>query len=134
VTQTSLATDSGGVPLLRIDYKVASGNPSGLRFGKPRLKKKRGIAILPVTVPGSGRLSLAGKGLVKKRPAFARLSRTVARRVPKAGTYKLKVKAKGRKKAELLGAGKVKVKAVVTFKPTSGDRVSASKRIRLIKN
>jgi hypothetical protein len=117
------------VPLLRITYR-ASGK-SGLKFGKPKLNKKKGTALLPVTVPGSGTLSLRGKGLVKMRPGLARRARQLAKAVGHAGTYRLKVKARGAKKSKLLATGKVKVKAVVTFKPSSGASVHATDKIKL---
>jgi hypothetical protein len=130
-SDTFFATDNTGMPLIRLTY-AAGGSKSGLKFGKVKLNKKKGTATLPVTVPGSGNLTLGGKGVVKKRPGM--LGRWLARKIDAAGTYKLKVKAKGRKKAKLFDTGKVTVKAVVSFKPTSGDKVSDSKRIRLKKN
>ncbi len=133
-THQSVQPDSSGVPLLRITYG-GGGNKSGLKFGKVKRNKRRGTAKLPVTVPGSGTLSLAGKGIVKKRNGrIERVSFRLSREIPKAGTYRLKIKSKGRKKEKLFDTGKVRVKAVVTFAPTSGDPVSASKRIKLKKN
>jgi len=132
-SKKSIQVDNTGVPQLRITYDAGGGNNSGLKFGKVIKNKKKGTALLPVTVPGSGELSLGGKGVVHKRPARARDLGVLQRKVDQAGTYKLKVKAKGRKKAKLFDTGKVKVKAVVTFKPTSGDAVKATKKIRLKK-
>ena len=133
-TMLSLQTDTTRVPRVAISYSSGGGNKSGLKFGKVKLNKKKGTATLPVTVPGTGTLSIGGKGLVKKRPALARAIGILAKKITEAGTYKLKVKTKGRKKSKLFSTGKVKVKAVVTFKPTSGDAVKDSKRIRLKKN
>jgi hypothetical protein len=96
--------------------------------------KDTGTATLPVAVPGSGELSIGGKGVVKKRSGLARALGALLRKVPQAGTYKLKVKAKGRKKSQLFDTGKVKFRAVVTFKPTSGDAVHDSKKIKLRKS
>ena len=128
---TGLGTDFTGVPMLRIFYET--GGKSGLKFGKVILNKRKGTATLPVTVPGSGNLTVGGKGVVKNRPGLGSAA-WLARQVAAAGTYKLKIKAKGRKKAKLFSTGKVKVKAVVRFKPTSGDAVKVSKRITLKKN
>jgi hypothetical protein len=131
---TSLAPDNTGVPQLRITYNATSGGGnSGLVFGKVIKNKKKGTALLPVTVPGSGTLSIGGKGVVKKRPALARALRLL-KDAPEAGTYKLKVKAKGFKLDKLEETGKVKVKTIVTFEPSSGDAVSASKKIKLKEN
>jgi hypothetical protein len=131
-TNTSVATDTSGTPQLTIAYK-AGGNASGLKFGKVKLNKKKGTATLPVTVPGTGDLSVGGKGVVKKRPGLGKFSR-FAKQITEAGTYKLKIKSKGKKKSKLFATGKVKVKAVVTFKPTSGDAVHDTKKIKLKKN
>jgi hypothetical protein len=131
----SFGPDNTGVPQVRITYNTTGGggNNNGLKFGKVIKNKKKGTALLPVTVPGSGTLSIGGKGVVKKRPALARALRLL-KDAPEAGTYKLKVKAKGNKLNKLDDTGKVKVKAVVTFEPTSGDAVSASKKIKLKEN
>ncbi len=99
-----------------------------------KLNKKKGTALLPVTVPGAGTLSIGGKGLVHKRFGLARDLGMLFKKVPQAGTYKLKVKAKGKKKAKLFDTGKVKVKAVVTFKPSSGEAVHATHKIKLKKS
>jgi hypothetical protein len=132
-TNTSFQTDTSAIPLVRISYVFGDPSKSGLKYGKVKLNKNKGIAILPVTVPGSGDLSVGGKGVVKKRPGLGGFSR-LAREVTQAGTYKLKIKAKGKAKRKLFATGKVKVKAVVTFKPTSGDAVHDTKKIRLKKN
>jgi hypothetical protein len=87
-----------------------------------------------VTVPGAGKLSLGGKGVVHKRTGTAPDLGRMSRKVTKAGTYKLKVKAKGKKKKQLFSTGKVKVKVKVTFKPTSGTALHATKKIKLKKN
>jgi hypothetical protein len=132
-TNTSFDTDSSGVPLLRLTYNTGGANKSGLKYGKLKLNKNKGTAILPVTVPGSGNLSIGGKAVVKKRAGLDGFSR-LAKAVPQAGTYNLTVKAKGKNKRKLLATGKVKVKAVVTFKPTSGDAVHDTRGITLKKN
>ena len=113
---------------------VRGGGGKSLKFGKVKLNKKKGTALLPVTVPSAGTLSLGGKGLVHKRLGQAPALGKLFKKVPKAGTYTLKVKAKGKKKAKLFSTGKVKVKAVITFKPTSGEAVHATHKIKLKKN
>jgi virginiamycin B lyase len=113
---------------------ASGGGSSGLKFGKVKLNKKKGTALLSVTVPSSGTLSIGGKGLVHKRIGQARARGRLFKKVPKAGTYTLKVKAKGKKKAKLFSTGKVKVKAVITFKPSSGAAVHATKKVKLKKS
>jgi hypothetical protein len=129
-TNKSIKAGSSGTPTLTITYG-SGGDNGGLKLGKVKKNKKKGTALLSVTVPGSGTLSIGGKGVVKKRSALARVPAPLAKKVPEAGTYKLKVKAKGNKLEKLDDTGKVKVKAVVTFDPTSGETVSASKKIKL---
>jgi hypothetical protein len=101
-------------------------------FGKVKKNMKKGTAILPVTVPGAGTLSLSGKGVVKQRPLGA-AHHVLAKTVSAAGTVKLKIKAKGKAKKQLDRTGTVKVKAKVTYTPTGGDPNTQSKRIKLIK-
>jgi NHL repeat len=99
-------------------------------FGKLKRNRKRGTAVLSVSVPDGGTILLGGKGLVQQRPlGSAAASKTVSA----AGTVKLRIKSKGAKKRKLNHAGKVKVKAVVTFTPTGGDPNSQTKKITLIK-
>jgi hypothetical protein len=95
---------------------------------------QHGTASLPVTLPGSGILKLGGNGIVKLPRALGRRSRSAgftARKISHAGTYHLKIKAKGHKKHKLFATGKVGVKAVVTFKPTAGKKITDHKRIKL---
>ncbi|MDP9276907.1 MAG: AAA family ATPase [Actinomycetota bacterium] len=100
-----------------------NGSPSGLELGKPKLNQQNGTAVLPVTVKGSGRLSIDGTGVVKRQLRTHRLS--------KAATYRLKVIADGSKQAELFDTGEVRVKPVVTFKPTSGHTAHGSTKVTL---
>jgi hypothetical protein len=112
---------------------TAPTNPSNkFDFGGVKLNKDKGTATLSVQVPGPGTLSLSGKGIVGQRPA--RLAHTVAeKKVTKAGTVKLTVKAKGNAKRKLNGTGKAKVKAKVTFTPAGGTAKTERKRITLKK-
>jgi hypothetical protein len=103
--------------------------PNSFTLGKPKLNKKKGTAMLPVSVPGAGNLTLTGKGVVKQRPASASLSRVVGA----AGTIKLLVKPKGKTKRKLHRTGKVKVKVKITFTPTGGTPNSQFKKIKLRK-
>jgi virginiamycin B lyase len=128
------ASSPFGIAVDGLPLGSAGSGSKSLKFGKVKLNKKKGTALLPVTVPGAGTLSLGGKGVVKKRSSSARTLGALLKKVPKAGTYKLKVKAKGKKKRQLFSTGKVKVKAVVTFKPTSGDTIKATHRIKLKKS
>jgi hypothetical protein len=99
-------------------------NPTNsFTLGKPKLNKKKGIAIITATVPNPGGLTLAGNGL-----------KAVTKTATAPGTVKLKVKSKKKKQQQLNDAGKVKVKANVSYTPTGGDLSTQSKKVKLKKN
>lgn len=91
-----------------------------LKLGKVKLDEKKGTATFTAKVPGAGSLTLGGKGIV-----------SVKRKTKGAKTLKLTIKAKGKAKAQLAQTGAVKVKAKVTFKPTSGISVTKKKGLSL---
>jgi hypothetical protein len=99
-------------------------------FGKLKRNRDRGTATLPVTLPGAGKLSLSGKGVVKQ-PRVARAS--ADRAVSAAGTVKLLIKAKGKAKRKLKSKGKVRVKVRVTYTPTDGTPNTKKPKVKLIK-
>lgn len=99
-----------------------------LKFRKLKRNKKKGTAVLPVSVPGPGKLKLKGGG-VKGQTAHARAS------VKAAGTVKLRIKAKGKRKARLLERGKVKLKLRIVFTPggdPAGDPRTTRRKVKLI--
>lgn len=96
---------------------------SDFRVGRLSLNKRRGSAVLAVRLPGPGKLSLQGKGLVKRQRSLRR-----------AGTVKLAVKAKGSTARRLVRRGTVKLKARLTYTPTGADPNSLTRTIRLIKD
>ncbi len=100
-------------------------------FGTVKLHQDKGTATLTVDVPGPGKLTLTGNGVVKQRPAALRLRNDKI--VAAAGKVTLKVKAKGSAKRKLNKTGKAKVKVKVTFKPTGGTAKTKTKRITLKK-
>lgn len=91
-----------------------------LKLGGVKLNKANGTATLSVKVPGAGTLTASGKGLVKTK-----------KKSKKAKTLKLTIKSKGKTKAQLEELGKAKVKAKISFKPTSGITVKKTKSITL---
>jgi subtilisin-like proprotein convertase family protein len=97
-----------------------------LTTGKPKLNKKKGIALIPVTVGDAGQLNLSGKG-VKSASA----SKAVA--VGGPGTVNLKVKPKGKTSKKLNSTGKAKVKVKITFTPNGGTPNVQTKKIKLKK-
>ncbi len=90
------------------------------KFGKLKLNRKKGTAILVVKVPGAGKLVLKGKGIHKAKRA-----------AKKAGNVKLPVKLVGKAKRKLLETGKATVKAKVTFTPTGGTARTKAKSLTL---
>lgn len=102
-------------------------------FGKLKRNKVRGTAILPVTVPGAGTLSLSGKGVVNQQASVSRAASGKGKAVTSARTMELLVKPKGKAKGKLRRRGKAKVKPVVTFAPTGGSSVAQPRSIKLVK-
>jgi hypothetical protein len=95
----------------------SAGPSNQITVGKPFLNPGDGTAMIPTSVPGPGKLTLTGSGVVTQRPARASASREVSQ----AELVDLLVKAKGKAKKKLLAKGKVKVKATITFTPNGGS-------------
>lgn len=113
---------------------VPPATPSNqFTFGKVKLNKRKGTAKLPVIVPGAGTLKLAGAGLKPQRALPGGPGR-VRKPVAGAGVVKLAIMPKGGKKATLSKAGKVTVKAKVTYTPTGGSPNTQTKRVKLKKS
>jgi hypothetical protein len=91
-----------------------------LSVGKPRLNRKRGTAVLPVTVPDGGALTLAGRGV-----------RSLQRRPAAAETLRIPVKARGKSKDRLGRRGRARVLAQLAYTPFSGVSATASRAIIL---
>ena len=89
-------------------------------LAKPKLIRKRGIAILTAIVPGPGRILLKGKTIKK-----------LSKKAKRAGAVKLRVKPKSKLARRLLRSGTAKVLASVTFTPSGGDPLSKERRFKL---
>ncbi len=85
---------------------AAAAVDNSFLIGRPRLDRGRGIARLPVTVPGAGRLGLTGAGADE--------------RVVEAGTVLLRVRPGNAGKSRLERNGALWVKLTVTFVPDGG--------------
>lgn len=96
---------------------------NAIRLGKLKRLKAKGTAILAVTVPGSGTVALAGKGLRARKP----------RQVAGPGTVSLLLAAKGKWKRALSRKGFVKLRARITFVPSGGDSLTVVRKARLVK-
>jgi hypothetical protein len=105
------------------------------QFSFARLKRntKRGTAVLPVTVPGAGTLSLSGRGVAGQQASTSRAANAGGRAVASASTVKLVVKGKGKKKKTLNETGKVKLNLAITYTPTGGDPSTQSMKVKLKK-
>ena len=105
------------------------------QFSFNRLKRnnKRGTAVLPVTVPGAGTLSLSGRGVASQQASTSRAASAGPRAVVSASTVKLLVKGKGKKKKTLNETGKVKLNLAITYTPTGGDPSTRSMKVKLKK-
>jgi hypothetical protein len=117
VTLNATAAPGGGVVSQVAKLKVTKPK---LSLGGVKLNKANGTATLSVKVPGAGTLTASGKGLVQAK-----------KKTKKAKKLKLTIKAKGKTKAQLEELGKAKVKAKISFKPTSGIAVKKTKSITL---
>lgn len=91
-------------------------------LGRVKLNKAKGTAALTVTVPGSGKLVLGGKGV-----------KAASKSLPAAGRSTLTIKAAGKALKKLNEKGAVALKAKVTFTPTGGTPGSATKSLKLKK-
>jgi hypothetical protein len=98
---------------------------NGLTVGQATRNKKKGTAMLPVTVTDAGTVTLTGTGV---KPSSA--SKSVA--VP-AGTTNLLVKAQGKKKKKLNRKGKAKVQVTIAYTPTGAASLSQQADLKLKK-
>jgi hypothetical protein len=119
VTLTAMAPQGGTVSQVA---KLKVTKPK-LKLGGVKLNKAKGTATLAVKVPSAGTLTVTGKGVVKAKKK--------AKKAKKAKKLKITVKAKGKSEAQLEELGKAKVKAKLSFKPTSGIAVKKTKAITL---
>ncbi|HEX8753320.1 MAG TPA: hypothetical protein VF731_07875 [Solirubrobacterales bacterium] len=88
------------------------GGRGGLRVGKPRANPRNGTVVLPVAVPGPGRVGATGK-----RPGTLRAA---ASKVSAAGTVKLVLRP-GRKTLRLLRRRRrARVRVTVSYAPPGG--------------
>jgi hypothetical protein len=102
-------------------------------FGKLGRNKKRGTAVLPVTVPGAGTLSLSGRGVAGQQASTSRAVSARGKAVASASTVKLLVKGKGKKRKKLNETGKVKLNLAITYTPTGGEASTQSLKVKLKK-
>jgi TolB protein len=97
--------------------------PTTFGFGKVKKNRRKGIAKLPVIVPGPGELGLARTRKVKG----------ASERAEAEGGVELPVKPKGKARKRLRRDGSVKVRADVTYTPDGAGPNTQSKKLKLKK-
>jgi hypothetical protein len=105
----------------RINVRALVKPSNGFTVGTVIRNLKKGTALLPVTVPSSGRLAFAGTGIPGR--SFNAV----------AGTVNLSLKAVGKKKRKLKSRGKAAVLVAITYTPRGGDAATQSIGVRLRK-
>lgn len=116
VTLTGTASGGGATSAVaRLQVVKAT-----LGVGRPRLNRKKGTALLPVTVPDGGILTLKGRGL-----------RSLQRRPAGAGTLRIPIKARGKARDRLVKTGSARVFAKLIYRPVPGVPATATKAIVL---
>jgi hypothetical protein len=108
-------------------YELPTASPPGaacsvFEIGALARNRKKGKGTLTVTVPGSGLLAAAGKGL-KRTSAGATAS----------GDVTLSLKASGKAKRKLARSGKAKLKITLSWTPTGGTASTQTDKLKLIK-
>jgi hypothetical protein len=104
----------------RINVRAVVKPSNQFTVGTAIRRLKKGTALLPVTIPSTGRLALSGAG-IRPRASFT----------AGAGTTNLSVRAVGKKKRKLRSRGKAGALATVTYTPRGGDAATQSIRVVL---
>ncbi len=104
---------------LNVSAVVSPSNSFTVTKGKP--KRKTGTVALTIDAPNPGDLALSGNGV-----------KTAAAAVAAQGSFKLVVRAHGKKRKKLTQTGKVEVQASVNFTPTGGDPSTQSVNVKLL--
>jgi uncharacterized delta-60 repeat protein len=99
-----------------VDYPNNNTSQLKLKLGKAKLNRKKGTAVLPVTVNAAAKITLTGKNVKKKTLS-----------VKKAKTVKLTVIATGKLKRSLRRQGKAVAKLKISAKPSAGGKAVAKK-------
>jgi hypothetical protein len=115
---------TGGGERVNVVAVVAPDNT--FTRGTVRRNKNKGTATMTLNLPNPGELAGSGGGAKVAEGA------TASKAVP-AGQATLVIRAKGKKKAKLNEAGKVKVKPKITYTPTGGDPSTQTLKLKLRK-
>ena len=105
---------------------IQSTPPSNaVALGKPVFNKKKGTALLPVTVPGLGTLTIADVKPTGKRIKGKSIQANAA------GTLNLPINPTKSARNALVKQGKKKLKVAVSFTPTGGFIASVTRKLTL---
>jgi hypothetical protein len=125
-------TFSTGFPVTpdnRINLSAVLEPINTFTIGTITRNKKKGSAKVAVTVPNPGVLTLFGGGSKVQQASGP----TATKAVSAAGTYKLTVKAKSKKRKKLNSKGKVKLAPSISFLPTGGTASTQIFKVKLKK-
>jgi hypothetical protein len=107
-----------------------TGGSNKLSFGKARANRNNGSAILPVRVPGPGKLSARGEGAPPAGASETRkprkLIKPVTAKVAQAGTVKLHLQPTNAARGILELKQRLRVRVAVTFVPSGGKPETAT--------
>ncbi len=107
----------------RVNLRAEVTPTSDFAIGKVKAQPN-GTAMVTLTLPNPGELSVGGKG-VKGSVSAVRAKRV------KAGKVKVVIGAKGKNAQKLSESGKVTVKPKITFTPTGGSPHTEKKKVKL---
>jgi hypothetical protein len=112
--------------------KKPDASASRISFGKVKVNPANGTAVLPVKVPGAGKLSAmnaragAKASGSKKGGKAAKLIKPVSAKAAKAGTVKLLLRPTNAARGILELKQRLRVKVAVTYKPTGAAASTAT--------
>jgi hypothetical protein len=114
----------------RLNVSAVINPTNTVTVGAITRNKKKGTAILPVTVPNPGTLAMSGGGAISRVASGPAAGKAVSA----PGTVRLTVKTNKKKKiAKLNSTGKVTVTPTLTFTPTDGTAASQTLQVQLRK-
>lgn len=114
----------------RLNVSAVINPTNSVTVGTITRNKRKGTAVVPVTVPNPGTLALSGGGAVSRVASGPAAGKAVSA----PGTVQLAVKTKKKKKvAKLNSTGKVTVTPTITFTPTDGTAASQTLQVQLRK-
>jgi hypothetical protein len=111
---------------LLFNAEVAASNI--VTVGATQRNKKKGTAILTLSLPNPGELTAGGTGVTVVPVGGAVTSQSVG-----AGDVQLLITTTGKKRKKLKAKGKVKVAVSLTYTPTLGDPATQSVQLKLKK-